>query len=267
MAQKIKSKLERAHMVEPIMVNNSWFKYRDVTIGNNVNVGHGSIIYPNVVIGDNTFIGPYSILGEPSVSFYNENSVCVEKHDFKKTIIGPNSIIRSHSIIYEDVEIGEGFQSGHRVTIREKTSIGIKCSVGTQTDIQDNVKIRNYVRVHSNVFIAQYTVIEDYAWIYPYVALTNDLHPPVYNPKGVRIKQFAVIASSSVVLAGIVIGKNALVGAHSVVTKNVDDEMVVVGNPAKVRCNVRDIRDEDGNQVYPWKEYLKEYRRYPWQKR
>lgn len=252
-------------MVEHIMLNSNWFKYRDVTIGNNVIIGHGSIIYPNVVIGGNTFIGPYSTLGEPTGSFYNENSACVEKHYFKKTIIGPNSVIRSHSIIYEDVEIGEGFQSGHRVTIREKTSIGINCSVGTQTDIQDNVKIRDYVRVHSNVFMGQYTVIEDYAWIYPYVALTNDLHPPVYNPKGVTIKKYAVIATSSVILPGIVIGKNALVGAHSVVTKNVDDEMLVVGNPAKVRCSVRDIRDENGNQVYPWKDHLREYRGYPWQ--
>jgi len=252
-------------MVEPIMMNGNYLKYNDVTIGNNVIIGHGSIIYPNVVIGDNTFIGPYSTLGEPIGSFYNENSANVEKHDFKKTIIGPNSVIRSHSIIYEEVEIGEGFQSGHRITIREKTSIGIKCSIGTQTDIQDNVKLRNYIRVHSNVFMGQYTVIEDYAWIYPYVALTNDLHPPVYNSKGVTIKEYAVIATSAVILPGIVIGKNALVGAHSVVTKDVADEMLVVGNPAKVRCCVRDIRDENGNQVYPWKDHLKEYRGYPWQ--
>jgi len=251
--------------MEPLTMNENYLKYHDVTIGDNVVIGHGSIIYPNVEIGDNTVIGPYSTLGEPTVFFYNEHSASVEKHDFKKTIIGPNSVIRSHSIIYEDVEIGEGFQSGHRITIRERTSIGIKCSVGTQTDIQDNVNLGNYVRVHSNVFMGQYTVIEDYAWIYPYVALTNDPHPPVYNPRGVTIKEYAVIAASSVILPGIVIGKNALVGAHSVVTKNVDDEMLVVGNPAKVKCCVRDIRDENGNQVYPWKDHLKEYRGYPWQ--
>jgi len=247
------------------MMTENYLKYNDVTIGDNVIIGHGSIIYPNVEIGDNTVIGPYSTLGEPTASFYSENSACVEKHNFKKTIIGASSVIRSHSIIYEDVEIGEGFQSGHKVTIREKTSIGIRCSVGTQTDILDNVKLGNYVRVHSSVFMGQYTVIEDYAWIYPYVALTNDRHPPVYNPKGVTIKEYAVVATSTVILPGIVIGKNALVGAHSVVTKNVDDEMLVMGNPAKVRCNVRDIRDEKGNPIYPWKDHLKEYRGYPWQ--
>jgi len=252
-------------MTGPIKMNNNILKYHDVTIGNNVVIGHGSIIYPNVEIGDNTIIGPYSTLGEPTASFYNDNSASVEKHDFKKTIIGANSVIRSYSIIYEDVEIGEGFQSGHRVTIREKISIGIKCSVGTQTDIQDNVKLGNYVRVHSKVFMGQYTVIEDYAWIYPYVALTNDHHPPVYNPKGVTIKKYAVISTSSVIMPGVVIGENALVGAHSVVTKNVDAEMLVMGSPAKVRCSVRDVKDENGNQIYPWKDHLKEYRGYPWQ--
>ena len=248
-----------------ISMNNNILKYHDVTIGNNVNIGHGSIIYPNVVIGDNTFIGPYSILGEPTGSFYNENSVSVEKHDFKKTIIGPNSVIRSHSIIYEDVEIGDGFQSGHRITIREKSILGINCSVGTLSDIQGSVSIGKYVRLHSNAHIGQHSIIEDYAWIYPYVVLTNDPHPPVYNPKGVTIKKYAVISTSSVIMPGIVIGENALVGAHSVVTKNVDDEMLVMGNPAKVRCSVRDIRDENGNQIYPWKDHLKEYRGYPWQ--
>ena len=247
------------------MKNINYLKYNDVILGENVVIGNGSIIYPNVEIGENTVIGPYCSLGEPISSFYSEHSAKVEKHNFKKTTIGPNSVIRSHSVVYEDVVIGEGFQSGHMVNVRERTSIGIKCSIGTQADIQDNIKIGNYVRVHSNVFMGQYTVIEDFVWIYPFVALTNDKHPPVYSPKGVTIKKYAVVSTSSVILPGILVGKNALVGANSVVTKNVDDEMLVVGSPAKVRCRVQDIRDENGNQIYPWKDYLKENRGYPWQ--
>jgi len=243
----------------------NYLKYDNVTIGKDVVIGHGAIIYPNVTLGDNTIIGPYCTIGEPTGSFYSEHSAMVEKHDFKKTIIGANSVIRSHSIIYEDVKIGDGFQTGHRVTIREKSSIGIKCSVGTLSDIQGTVTVGKYVRLHSNAHIGQHSIIEDYAWIYPYVVLTNDQHPPVYVPRGVTIKEYAVVSTSSVILPGIVIGKNALVGAHSVVTKDVADEMLVVGNPAKVRCSVRDIKDENGNQIYPWKDHLKEYRGYPWQ--
>lgn len=239
--------------------------YDNVTLGKNVVIGHGAIIYPNVMIGDDSFVGPYTILGEPTGSFYNVDNGDITKHNFKPTVIGKNSVIRSHSVIYEDVEIGEEFQSGHRVTIREKTYIGNNSSIGTQSDIQDNVKIGNYVRVHSKVFMGQYTVIEDYAWIYPFTAFTNDRHPPVYNPQGVTIKEYAVVSTSSVIMAGVVVGKNSFVGAHSVVTKNVEDEMVVLGNPAKVRCHVREVRDVNGNQIYPWKDHIKEYRGYPWQ--
>ena len=89
----------------------SYVKYDNVTIGKGVVIGHGAIIYPNVEIGDHTVIGPYSILGEPTGSFYSETEGGAEKHDFKKTIIGANSVIRSHSVIYENVEIGEKFQA------------------------------------------------------------------------------------------------------------------------------------------------------------
>ncbi len=239
--------------------------YDNVSVGNNVKIGPGAIIYPNVVIGDNTIIGPYSIIGEPTGSFYSSDMGEIEKHNFKQTVIGADSVIRSHSIIYEDVKIGEKFQSGHRITIREKTIIGSNCSIGTLSDIQDKVSIGDYVRVHSNVFMGQLARIEDYVWIYPAVVLTNDPLPPMGELKGVVVKKFAQVFASSTILPGIVIGENALVGAHSVVTKNVDDEMLVVGNPAKVRCNVRDIKDENGNQVYPWKDHLKDYRGYPWQ--
>jgi acetyltransferase-like isoleucine patch superfamily enzyme len=246
-------------------MDGNYKKHHDVLIGKNVSIGHGSIIYPKVVVGDNTIIGPYCTLGEPTASFYHEDSASVEKHDFKKTVIGANSVIRSHSIIYEDVEIGEGFQSGHRVTIREKSRVGTNCSVGTLSDIQGHASFGNFVRLHSNAYIGQFSKIENYAWIYPYVILTNDPYPPLNNVHGVTVKEYAVIATASVILPGVVVGKNALIGAHSVVTKDVDEEMLVIGNPAKVKCSVRDIKDENGNQIYPWRDHVKEFRGYPWQ--
>ncbi len=246
-------------------MKDNYLKYDNVIIGKNVVIGYGAIIYPNVEIGDHTVIGPYCTIGEPTGSFYNEDSANIEQHKFKKTFIGSGSVIRSHTVIYEDVIIGDELQSGHSVTLREKTRIGDRCSIGTRTDIQDHVKLGDYVRVHSNVFMGQYSEVGNYVWIYPFVALTNDKHPPVYHPNGVKIKEFAVIATSAVLLPGVVIGKNAVVGAHSVVTKNVDDEMLVLGNPAEVRCNVRDVKDENGKPIYPWKDYIKEQRGYPWQ--
>jgi len=231
-----------------------------VNIGENVSIGKCALIYPNVTIGDNVSIGAYCIIGEPRYDFYISNN-----HEFKPTIIGKGSIIRSHSVIYEDVIIGESFQTGHHVTIREGTKIGNFCSVGTYSDLQGKIEMGNFVRLHSNVNINQFTKIDDYVWIYPRVLTTNDQYPPMGNLIGTHICEYAQIGAGSVILPGKIIGENALIGAGSVVTKDVPPEAVFVGNPSKMMCSIRDIRDEDGNLVYPWKEYLTQYRGYPWQ--
>lgn len=235
--------------------------YDNVKLGKNVKIGPYSIIYPNVEIKDNTSIGPYCIIGEPIGSYYKE-----DKHEFKKTIIEKDSVIRSNTIIYEGTSIGEGFNTGHHVTIREDSHIGKHCSAGTLTDIQGKCEIGNFVRMHSNVHVGQFTKIKDYAWLFPYVVCTNDMYPPMDRLKGCTIGEYAIVTTGTILLPGVEVGDNALVAAGAVVSRNVNEEAVVMGVPAKERGSVRDIRDEDGNQIYPWKEYLEEFRGYPWQK-
>lgn len=250
--------------INPSVKYGDYIKIHDkVKIGNNVEIGDYTIIYPNVEIEDNTIIGSHCIIGEPTASYYNDST----NHHFKTTKIGQNSIIRSKSIIYEDVIIGSNFQSGHRVTIREESIIGDNCSIGTLCDLQGKLKIGNFVRLHSNVHIGQMSTIEDYVWIYPYVVLTNDPYPPMGVLKGVTIRRFAQVATSSVVMPGIEIGENALVGAQSLVRKDVPAERVIVGVPGKDICSVRDLKDDNDNQIYPWKEFLKDFRGYPWQRK
>lgn len=228
----------------------------------NVHIHPTALVYPNVVLHDNVFIGPYCIIGEPTGDYYKDP----EHHEFKKTEIGANSVIRSHSVIYEDVQIGENFNTGHHVTIREESRIGKNCSVGTLSDIQGKVQIGDFVRMHSNVHIGQLTTIEDYVWIFPYTVTTNDLYPPMDELTGCTIKKYALVTTGSILLPGVTIGENALVAAGSVVSKDVLPEKVVMGVPARERGNVQDIVKENGEKVYPWKQYLKEFRGYPWQK-
>lgn len=229
----------------------------------NVFIHPTAIVYPNVILHENVFIGPYCIIGEPTSDYYADP----DNHNFKRTEIGANSVIRSHSVIYEDVTIGENFQTGHSVTIREESRIGNNCSVGTLCDIQGKVQIGNFVRMHSNVHIGQLTTIKDYVWIYPYVVTTNDPYPPMGELVGCVIEEYANVATGTILLPGTVIGKNALVGAGSVVTKDVEEEAVAMGVPAKTRSRVRDIKNDRGEDVYPWKDNLKSYRGYPWQQK
>ncbi|MFW5879762.1 MAG: DapH/DapD/GlmU-related protein [bacterium] len=231
-------------------------------IGKNVLVGQGATIYDNVEIGENSFIGPYCIIGEPTAPYYKNP----QTHTFKKTIIGKNTIMRSNSIIYEGTKIGDFFQTGHSCIIREFNTIGHHTSFGSFSELPPNSSIGNYVKIHSKVMLSEKNIIEDYVWIFPFVVLTNVKHSPVSEFIVTRVNEYALIFASAVILPGITIGENAIVGAGALVTKNVPKERLIIGNPGKDIKSVREIKDENGNFVYPWKDYLKENRGFPWQK-
>lgn len=218
-------------------------------IGNNVKIGDNTVVYDNVVIGDNTIICNDCVIGEPlNDYYYNE-----ENYVNPKTIIGAGSLIRSHCIIYAGNEIGENFQCGHRVTIREYMKIGKHCRVGTVSDLQGYSEIGNYVSMHSNVHIGMHSKIGNYCWIYPYTVFTNDPTPPSDICVGPTVGDFSIVATHCLLLPGVKIGKHCLVGACSMVSKNVDDYQVAVGSPAKMVKDVRDVKDrKTGEPHYPW---------------
>lgn len=232
----------------------------NVVIGPLVRIDAGAIIHDNVEISAGTHVGAQCILGEPLADYYRDP----DGYRNPRLRIGERSTIRSGTIIYADNDLGPDFECGHRVTIRERARIADHVRIGTLSDIQGHCSIGRYVRLHSNVHIGQGSTIEEFVWIFPYVVLTNDPHPPSNHLVGVTVKRFAIIATMSVVLPGVTIGQDALVGASSMVKRDVNDEDVVSGNPAQRICSVRDIKSKhDRSQVYPWREQFS--RGMPWQ--
>ncbi|MGK5032336.1 N-acetyltransferase [Janthinobacterium sp. MDT1-19] len=224
----------------------------EATIGKNVSIGPFTIVHANVVIGDNTKIDSHCEIGYPSALA-----------DGLPLVIGANSLIRSHSILYEGSTFGERLTTGHRVTIREKTVVGINFQVGTLGDIQGSCTIGDYVRFHSNVHIGQKSTVGNYVWIFPYVVLTNDPHPPSDISIGATVEDFAAVATMSVVLPGVTIGKGALVAAHSSVARDVAPDTVVGGTPAKYLCDTSKIKlkNDPDTSAYPWRKHF--HRGYP----
>lgn len=218
-------------------------------IGKNVRIGDRSIIYDNVEIGDNTIICNDCVIGEPLYDYYSEG----DDYENPKTIIGAESLIRSHTIIYAGNIIGDHFKTGHRVTIRENTIFGSNCSIGTLDDIQGYSKFGDYCRLHSNVHIGMHSTLGNFVFVYPYVIFTNDPTPPSDICIGPTVDDFSQIATGSVLLPGVKIGKHCLVGAGSSITKDIPDFQLAVGVPAKVIKDVREIKDrETGEAHYPW---------------
>jgi acetyltransferase-like isoleucine patch superfamily enzyme len=216
-------------------------------IGEGVRIGDNTTIYPNVEIGDGTVIANDCVIGEPGGDYYHNS-----QYQQPKTIIGKNSLIRSHSIVYSGCILGEGFQSGHRVCIRENTEIGDNCRVGTLCDLQGDLILGDNVWLHSNVHLGKGSVLASFVFIYPYVVLTNDPYPPSTIRQGVMIGEYSQIGASSTLMPGVKIGHDVLIGAGSNVTKDIPDFSLAIGNPARAIRDVRELNLPDGTKAYPW---------------
>ena len=221
-------------------------------IGSNVTVGPFTIIHDNVIVGEGTTIESHCEIGRPT-----------PLSDGTPLVFGMNSLIRSHSVFYEGSRFGDRLVTGHRVTVREGTNAGVAFQIGTLADIQGACEIGNYVRFQSNVFVGQHAKIGNYVWILPHVVLTNDPHPPSNVLIGVVIEDFVSLAAMSTILPGVTVKRGALVGAHSLVNRDVEPDTVVVGVPAKYMCETSKInlKDGSGNSAYPWRKHF--HRGYP----
>lgn len=194
-------------------------------------ISDNAIIYPHVELGHNVIIEDFCVIGCPFRD-YNKES----------TIIGNNAVIRSGTVIYAGNLIGNDFQTGNKANIRELNEIGDNVSIGTLSVIEHHVTIQDGVRIHTQVFVPEFTLLEEESWLGPNVVITNarfPKHPDAKEKlKGAQIRRNAKIGANSTLLPAVVIGVNSLVGAGSVVTKDVPDGVIVAGNPA---CMIRRI--------------------------
>jgi len=160
----------------------------------------------------------------------------LDKTGFTGTVIGKNAVIRSGTILYSDVTIGDYFQSGHNVIIREKTKIGDRVSIGTSVVIEGSSVIGNDVSLQSMVYIPTDTVIGNHVFIGPNTVLTNDRYPPtgIGGLKGPQIGDSAAIGANTTLLPGVCIGEGALVAAGAIVTRDVPGYKLAIGAPAKI---------------------------------
>jgi acetyltransferase-like isoleucine patch superfamily enzyme len=132
--------------------------------------------------------------------------------------------------------------------VSERTiKLGDNVSIGTQSCIEHHVDIAKGVRIHSQVFVPEYTKLEEGAWLGPNTVLTNAKYPRSANVKdklaGPIVQQNAIIGANSTLLPGVVVGKDALVGSASLVSKDIPAGEVHYGNPAKGAKNKNEIED------------------------
>lgn len=214
------------------------------SLGENVEVGPFTVIHDNVVIGNGARIDGFCEIGYPT-----------HLADGLPLLIGAESLIRSHSIFYQGSSLGDGLVTGHQVTVREKTYAGKGFQIGTLGDIQGSCFIGNYVKTQSSVTIGQQSKIGNFVWLFPGVLLTNDPNPPSNDIQGVTLEDYVVAGVKSTFLPGVSIGKGSFVTAHSLVGKDMPEDSLVSGSPAKRLCKASDMRLKNDVRVraYPWR--------------
>ena len=149
----------------------------------------------------------------------------------------------SSAVIHKTAEVqtkkvGKGTTIWQHCVILKGAKIGEECNINAHCFIENDVVLGNRVTVKSGVYLWDSVVLEDDVFVGPNVTFTNDRFPrsKVYPAQfeKIIIKKGASIGGGAILLPGITVGENALVGAGSVVTKNVAANTVVVGNPAKI---------------------------------
>lgn len=130
--------------------------------------------------------------------------------------------------------------------VREHCTIGAGCILGRGVYIDVNVRIGNNCKIQNNVSIFHGVTIEDGVFVGPHTCFTNDMKPRAINPDGTlksaqdwivtstSVKRGASIGANATIVCGVTIGEWALIGAGSVVTRDVPDYGLVVGNPARL---------------------------------
>jgi len=159
--------------------------------------------------------------------------------------VGTHARIRSGSVLYSGTRIGNHFETGHHVVVREENRIGNHVAIWNNSTIDYGCTVGNRVKIHCNCYVAQFSILEDDTFLAPGVIFANDLFPgSAYAERalqGPRLGRGAKIGVNCTILPGVKIGERTLVGAGSVVTHDVPPDSVVWGNPARVHKRRRDL--------------------------
>ncbi len=176
--------------------------------------------------------------------------------------------VHESSYIDEPCEIGEGTKIWHFSHIMKDSKIGRNCNIGQNVVISPGVTIGNNVKIQNNVSVYTGVICEDDVFLGPSCVFTNVINPRSFierkdEYKQTIVKKGASIGANATIVCGNNIGRYAFVGAGAVVTKDVPDYALVVGNPARVigyicECGNRLIED---NNEYRCSICNKEYKK------
>ena len=152
-----------------------------------------------------------------------------------------NYFLHESSYVDENVKVGKSTKIWHFSHIQSGSVIGRNCSIGQNVNVGNNVKIGNFVKIQNNVSIYEGVELEDYVFCGPSMVFTNIKHPRSEVPQRgsefylkTLVKKSASIGANATIVCGVTLGEYSFIGSGKVVTKDVPDHALVIGNPGKI---------------------------------
>lgn len=209
---------------------------KPITIGDNVRIMPSAIICGGVTIRNGAVIESQVILGQPE---YGYAIGVVYTGKALDTEIAEGVILRAGAIIYSGVSIEKNTTIGHRTLVRTDTRIGGNTQLGHSMTIERSCRIGDWVRCTGLTHITSSTVLEDRVFLGALVGTVND-KAMIWKQEGVvpdlappYFEYGCMVGTGAKIAAGVRIGRMAMVGTGSVVTKDVAPNTIVIGVPAK----------------------------------
>lgn len=223
-----------------------------VSIGKGSRIGNFVVIHRDTEIGQGVTICDNSVVGKSpmkaAISTLKETTL-------PPTRISGGCMIGTCVAIYRGSVLGKGVMVADLASVREDVEIGDFTIVGRGVAVENDTRIGRYVKIETNAYVTAHTVIEDRCFIAPMVTMSNDnflgrTEERFKWTKGPHLKKGARIGANATLMPRVVIGEDAVVGAGSVVKRDVPPRKIVAGVPAEL---IKDTPTEQlvENQGYP----------------
>jgi acetyltransferase-like isoleucine patch superfamily enzyme len=211
-----------------------------------------AIVYPGTVLGEGVTVLEHAVVGKQPVLSPRSTA---RREPLPPAELGDGTVVSTGAIVFAGSRIGARVILGDQSCVRERVTIGDDVVLGRGSLVENDTTIGAMSRIQAHAYITAYSTLEDHVFVAPCVVTTNDDFMGRTDQRlelvaGPTIKRGARVGGGAMLCPGVVIGEEAFVGAGAVVTKDVPDRAVVVGNPARM---LREVPPEEllGGDVRP----------------
>jgi UDP-2-acetamido-3-amino-2,3-dideoxy-glucuronate N-acetyltransferase len=210
--------------------------HKNVQIGSKCRIGSHVIIHEGTLIGNEVRIDDNTVIGKQPMRA--KRSIFQDSTDWMPAEIGDSCMIGAQVVIYCGCILSGNILVADGAAIREEVTVGEFTIVGRGVTIENKCSIGKKCKLETGSYITAYSQIADFCFIAPMVTTTNDNYlgrteERFKHFKGVTVKEGGRIGANATILPGKIIGEDAVVGAGTLVTKDVPDKNVVVGVPGR----------------------------------